>query len=303
MELAVIRLMLATVALLLMPVAAFSSDQSPDARYDKFLEVSGKIVDSGDYDRRQPRITSAYQDAVSGLGHNDTLSSHSDRDVHFLQLIAEAALYYGAGDDVADESARFFNEASRRSDVAIAARIYYRSMLLSGRWEVASSVEPLLAAIVPRIHVDVASSEGEGRAVLIANGVNRFKQTQRSPLAEGVYIIGHESCSWTRRALADLQNDVEAAAFVSGKAMLLSPANTVLQGAASEDSSFAVVLRASDWPEVRHWSLPSFVFVRDGQVVDNFSGWPGPETVDRFRSSMLKTTPSTASAHRYDAAP
>jgi len=282
----------------MMPVAALSSDQSPDVRYDNFLEASEKIIESGEYDRRQSLISIAYQNAVAGFDHPDVLSARPDRDLHFLQLTAEAALYYGASAEIADDAELFFNEAARRPNEAGAALIYNRSMLLAGRWDAASTVEPLLPVAATRIRVDSASTLGEGRAVLTARGTNYFEQTQRTPLTEGVYIIGHESCAWTRRALADLGNDAAANDFVSHRAMLLSPSNTVLQGVRSEDSPFAVVVRASDWPEVREWSLPSFVFVQGGEVVDHFSGWPGPESIERFRAAMTKIHSSSPNSSR-----
>lgn len=259
-----------------------------DAAYDAFLESSERVVATTTGADRAQGVMSAYLTAVDLYHDTSTLSSLSDRDLHFLQLTAEAALFYGAEGQPADDAQRFYDAVSARGNDANAARVYYRSMLFAGEWDKAASVESQLSDSVPVVRVLDQSSKGAARTVLTAQGPNSFIASARAPLENGVYMVGHGSCAWTRRALRDIAQDDGARSFLAEHAMLLSPANTVAQGAPRGDSRFSIVKRAPDWPEISSWALPTFVFVKNGQVVEEFSGWPSAESLVKFRAGMEK---------------
>jgi hypothetical protein len=49
-----------------------------------------------------------------------------------------------------------------------------------------------------------------------------------------------------------------------------------------------IAYAGDDWPEVRIWQTPTFIFLKDGKVTGKVIGWPKEGNSEALRREMLK---------------
>lgn len=257
--------------------------------YDRLLAKMQVIAAEPSSDPRDERMYMAYLHAVAPYRDGNAVHAFSGRDLYYLQLMAEASLFYSYREQVAVDAERFYRHAVDAKEFdASASRIFYRSMLLAGEWEKAREVEDRLVSSVSVIRVLQGGGQAEGRAVLTPVAADVLEATSVQPLRDGVYVVGHHGCAWTRKALTDILAQPDLKEFLAGRSLFLAPRNTVLQGSqdANRFPTFQIVMDPRQWPEIGSWDLPTFVFVENGEVVDGFSGWASQDALQAFRAGM-----------------
>lgn len=268
--------------------ACASEDEVADA-YDRLLAKLQSIAAEPSAAARDDRMYVEYLRAVAPYREKNVERALSGRDLYYLQLMAEASLFYGYREQVAVDAERFYRRAV--DDGAFetsASNIFYRSMLLAGEWDRARQVEDRLPPSVSVLRVRQRGEPAHGRVVLRPVAADVLESTSVQPLRDGVYVVGHHACAWTRKALTDILAQPDLKGFLTDKALFLSPRNTILQDTHNADRfpTFQIVTDPHDWPEIHSWDLPTFVFVEDGQVVHGFSGWGSPDALQDFRSGI-----------------
>lgn len=273
--------------LLATDVCASSSDLA--GAYDRLLARLQAIADDPSAAARDDRMYVEYLRAVAPYRDENVIQALSGRDLHYLQLMAEASLFYSDREQVAVDAEGFYRRAvSGREFDASAPRIFYRSMLLAGEWEKAGQVADRLAPSVPVVRVQQRGGRAQGRAVLTPVSTDVLEATSVQPLHDGVYVVGHHACGWTRKALADILAHPDLKEVLADRALFLSPRHTIIQDPRGADRfpTFQIVTDPQDWPEIHSWDLPTFVFVEGGKVVHGFSGWASPDALQAFRAGV-----------------
>lgn len=106
-----------------------------------------------------------------------------------------------------------------------------------------------------------------------------------------VFVLTWAECQFTKRAVEAISADPELESFFSGSATWL------LEPGANDDFSFlsgkqkgvqlgrwAKIQYMRDWPEFPQKLSPTFVFVKDGKLIQRIDGWEGEKTLKDLRS-------------------
>ena len=273
----------------LFTTGAFASEDEVADAYDRFLAKLQSIAAEPPAAARDDRMYVEYLRAVLPYRGENVRRALSGRELYQLQLMAEASLFYGYREQVAVDAEDFYRRAvNDESFDTNASRVFYRSMLLAGKWDRARRVEDRLPPSVSVIRVQQRGERAQGRVVLSPVSADVLESTSVQPLRDGVYVVGHHACAWTRKALNDILAQPDLKEFLTDRALFLSPRNTILQGTHNADRfpTFQIVTAPDDWPEIHSWDLPTFVFVEDGKVVHGFSGWASPDALQAFRTGI-----------------
>ena len=279
------------VACVLLFSGSNASEGRVDDAYDQLLARMQLISAESPSELRDKRLYEAYLHAVAPYRDEKVMPALSGRDLYYLQLMAEASLFYSYQSQVAVDAERFYRQSIDSNDFdESASRIFYRSMLLASEWSKAQQVESSLPPSVSVIRVRRRDARDDGREVLSPASPDVFEVTSAQPLRNGVYFVGHRDCAWTRKALTDISAQPFLKAWLDEKTLFLAPRNTILQGVQDPGRlpAFQIVLDPREWPEIDSWNLPTFVFVANGKVVDSFSGWPSQDALKDFRAGISK---------------
>jgi hypothetical protein len=102
-------------------------------------------------------------------------------------------------------------------------------------------------------------------------------------------VITHPLCSFSRNAMAAIENDSSILDAIGDRVVWMTPASTRLnfneiQEWNREHLSIEIVIAHThqDWPMVDSWATPQFFLLRNGTVLDSFSGWPTGGSRDRL---------------------
>lgn len=104
-----------------------------------------------------------------------------------------------------------------------------------------------------------------------------------APIKDGIRIVAvvHPSCNPSRRALSDIMLDRRIWPAVRNVTQWMTPQGArldfqLLQKWNREHSEVEIKIPDSvrDWPMLTDWSTPHFYLLKDGEVVDEFMGWP-----------------------------
>ena len=117
-------------------------------------------------------------------------------------------------------------------------------------------------------------------------GVDRYQHKlheQGLDISSGTHlvVVAHPLCSFSRSAMQAVEMHRDIVATLDGNVVWLAPVDLQLHFAQLQEWNRAhpeviVVLarRRQDWPMIKSWSTPQFYLIRDGDVIDHFSGWP-----------------------------
>lgn len=98
----------------------------------------------------------------------------------------------------------------------------------------------------------------------------------------GIVVVGHPFCHFTQDAVRDIEADPLLAGLFAAHAKWIAPQSGRMRDVAAiqqwnrdhPDGAMTLAYRESDWPAIDYWGTPTFYFLRDGQVVEQVTGWP-----------------------------
>lgn len=108
-----------------------------------------------------------------------------------------------------------------------------------------------------------------------------------------VLVIGSPMCHFARNASIAIEKDQILKKRFEQHARWLAPQAQFLEFDALLEwnrlhpaSSYAVVYRQSEWPEISDWSTPAFYFFKNGKVVSTVTGWPAEGNADMLAAGF-----------------
>ena len=109
-----------------------------------------------------------------------------------------------------------------------------------------------------------------------------------------ILVVTHPQCQFAARSVADIEANAQLAAIFSHSTWVTSAERLTDLAAYRRwnhdhpDFPISIVYRPTEWREVTAWDSPTFLFIRDGKVVERVVGWP----------SGGRATELLAAAHR-----
>lgn len=284
------------VVLILLAQLAHATLPSIEARYDRLLQLMQEYeVNQQSRSAKASLLASHYKDRFLDPLNEDEIGRLDSRDLYFVQLAAEAVLSLAPDQEIKGHAQAVFHELGSRDDLSRANFVaYYRSLVFSRDFEAAELLRGQVgdAALPFRVISPGRAAPGTRSVLARSAGGELLIIREAEPLNNGVYLIGHPYCAWTRRAMSDLASDETTRRYIVNSGYLISPFGTIFQSDYERIQGmpeFEIVVQESQWPEITHWSLPTFVFVAEGEVVMSFTGWPGSERLSLFRQGMDAT--------------
>lgn len=95
-----------------------------------------------------------------------------------------------------------------------------------------------------------------------------------------IVVIAHPLCHPSQRAFDAIEADPVLHALFAEHAMLVAPPSRKFEvpqfqawNAAHPDFPMRLAYDHAQWPQVRDWATPHFLFYREGRLVETVSGW------------------------------
>lgn len=114
-------------------------------------------------------------------------------------------------------------------------------------------------------------------------------------LGPKILLLTSPGCNPGLLALNDIESDPILRPRFEKNALLIAPTQSVSEsGEIVEWNRKHPALRnfiaysLADWPIFKHWRTPTFIFVRDGEVVYQFGGWTRPDKNLEYRSKLAR---------------
>lgn len=268
---------------------AFESLDEKRTPYADFEEeVSALIHPSTPIDKK--KIRSSFFRNYSHYLSTDILPNLSTRDLHDLLLATETVAALAPDAELSKYATTALDVLEQRSEAVRPHYIsFYQTQIFLNNYDNAARSQPYLLGLLPSINILNLEENISPPSLLVrTSDYNSYERVEYSKLSDGVYFIGHHSCSWTRKALLDIEKDAYASEFFSSSAVYISPHNTILQPAASSKVEFLVAWDPNEWPEIDNWSMPSFYFVKDGSIIHVVRGWPNSSALNDIHIGINK---------------
>lgn len=132
--------------------------------------------------------------------------------------------------------------------------------------------------------VDVGEGPDEGEVPIYRIDPHRFKLVQQNLQISGgtlVVVVSHPLCAFSRSAMKAVADDPDILMALDEKLIWLAPADMRLHFDEvqkwNQDHPLTPVILAkqrANWPMIDRWATPQFYLLRNGKVLDHFSGWP-----------------------------
>ncbi|QDH69114.1 hypothetical protein [Marilutibacter alkalisoli] len=134
----------------------------------------------------------------------------------------------------------------------------------------------------PAIGVSTESENGKEQAYVVDQEQHRLLP-HLFHLSEGTHliVISHPLCAFSRSAMETVETDPELSQAFDGVATWLTPVDTRLHfnkvqtwNRDHPKTQVVIARHRQDWPMIDSWATPNFYLLRNGEVLDHFSGWP-----------------------------
>lgn len=138
----------------------------------------------------------------------------------------------------------------------------------------------LNSVTVPTIVSGSALKLSEPTALVVnSNSLERRNVMLDAPLR--ILVIAHPLCDFSASAVQDIQGNSSIADVFADHAVWLAPPDRQLHleifrewNSAHPLEPILLTYRASEWPSVENWNVPTFYFFKDGHLVTWCEGWP-----------------------------
>lgn len=231
------------------------------------------------------------------------LDGYGNDDVERAWEVASTATFYLPRPDYVDDLRRALDELERRGLAsaerkAVMMGRYMAARMLAEAAAFAPDVERSGAAFEPLPAFTDASVAGTSGPTLWSVSADAKRVVRQGfPLADGVrvVVVGAPGCHFSQSAARDIAIDAGLSAQMQAHAIWLLP-----QGAPDSFAAVAawnhdhptmhmrIAYRRDEWPQISNWATPVFYFFKDGQLLEQVTGWPGRARLDALRAAFRK---------------
>lgn len=268
--------------------ATGAAGQSLASRYDRLRQAEAPRDGQSDAGRAA-RVLAAYTRAFGDMGEN-----YRTLDTPSLRILLSATIDAGRF----SESATFPERAeacarelmARGQDIPIELRDIFGLLVKDRLFQRAAALRKDFPAAglgpPPRLRAaDIAPKRAvidlDGAGAGLTGGIMHVPR-------DGILVVAQTQCHFTENAAREIAASPAYATLFRDHSAWLAPAEQTLDADALRRwdreypaARLVVAARNSDFPEIRNWATPAFLFYRHGRLVAVSSGWrPGGGLAD-----------------------
>ena len=219
--------------------------------------------------------------------NEDALHATSAEDLDWLLKAAHLSIFYGREMRHLGDLGRILSELESRGVATNAQRVLmYRSLIGYRKFDEAR----VYLSLHPDLEVEPVPEVSDARR-FSTDSVPVYEidaeQIRLLPLFLRIHdgthliVVSHPLCAFSRAAMQFVNDNLKIAEALDERAIWLTPVDMRLhfeeiqQWNRSHPRTQVMIARhRHDWPMVEEWDTPQFYLLRDGTVIEHFSGWP-----------------------------
>lgn len=283
-------------ALLLLAAIPCLAEQSPpdlDSGYSKLIAIE-RSTSLSEVDRLKA-IVESYGEIFRKHLVGTNLRRIHDHELDLVLRSTYLVSFYTFNPTYLEDALLVMRELERRGTATDNHRKIYHRMLIGYRkFDEArnySTAHPHLEAeAVPLIGELAGNAPGDPVVYRVDKEEHKLHPVHiRIRSNDTLLVITHPLCHFSRNAMAAIESDLALLNSISNLVVWMTPASMSLnygeiQRWNQEHPQVEVVISRShdDWPMVESWATPQFLLLRDGRVIDSFSGWPEGGSRDKL---------------------
>lgn len=273
------------IVLCMVTVPGLAAAQEPSSYANAYAELKAKAHEQGAQDGGHAGLQGFYDAHFAAVIAGSTLSRLPPKDLIAIFQAAYYMAFFTPDDAHLRDMQKAFDALEQRhlagtTEATHMYEAYFQARHFDdmARFRAAHPTAPLEA---PTRLASKASPFGSHRMLKVLDAGT--VEAQRVDLSKGAHIvvIGNPGCHFTQWAVEAIEHDPALGAVFNGHAVWLSPADGNIDLApfaawnkAHPATRIDLVGTEAGWPEVGAWQTPTFLFFKDGRVVDRVIGWP-----------------------------
>lgn len=296
-------LLVAAGMLFLGPAAAHDEPTSWEKAQLQLENVSRNNANSAD---RAHLISATYAQLFAPVRSMD-LANVPSRDLHAMFMAASSADFYEATDAHLSDLRRITMALEARHEASSSEVETFYAALFQGRKfdEMAAYYAKHREAGLAKPIAYRGAPVGDVRhAVLHVAATGNAVTGDKVGLEQGehILVVAHPLCHFTQHAMEAIESDPVLEKMFERSSVWVSPPDRGVDITPFQDwnrkhpsAPMSIAYAGNDWPEVRIWQTPTFIFLKDGKVTGEVIGWPkeGNKEALRQELSKLHLLPST----------
>jgi hypothetical protein len=183
----------------------------------------------------------------------------------------------------------------------------YKNMLAARLWSDARTLRQSGFDLRMRAWPDIVDLRtdalNKSRTVLQLKG-SQFERVDASNLAAKILVVSSPYCHFSNDALAFIASDAKLLAVFQASSYWLQPvdANFDLTERQNLQKTYpwlnmGIAYRQREWPEIRSWATPNFLFIVKGKVIVQVQGWPEGGQAEAIRAAVGQWDKARLKAH------
>ena len=264
-----------------------------------YLELEKVSRDNAGSEDRAHLISATYAKLFQSVASMD-LAKVTSRDLHAMFMAAASVDFYETTDAHLSDLRRVIATLEDRHDASAGEVEKFYAALFQGRKfdEMAAfHAKHQDAGLAKPITYRGAPVGDVRHSVLKVATVGNEVSGSQADLDQGarILVVAHPLCHFTQNAMAAIESDAALEKAFELASIWVAPADRGVDLAPFQDwnkkhgsTPMTIAYAGNDWPEVRIWQTPTFIFLKDGKVTGEVIGWPKEGNSEALRREMLK---------------
>jgi len=264
-----------------------------------YIQLDKIIRDNSGREDQAKLSSEAYERFFRTYQNSNYLEKASLRDVQALFMAADVVDFYRPSNQhVADLRLDFMELSRRKAQTQEQTSTVYSALYQAREFSELSKFfsEHPASGLPPPPYVSTISNSTDHSILKVSPDRNGLVHTH-ADIDKGsqILVIGHPLCHFTQNAAKAIDKNSSLKRIFEKDSVWVSPPDRNLDLSPFQDwnkkhPEFATSIgfAKTSWPEVKVWQTPTFIFMKDGKVVDEVIGWPDGGNMKALDAGLAK---------------
>lgn len=264
-----------------------------------YIQLDKIIRDSSGKENQAKISSEAYERFFRSLQNSSNLEKANLDDLQALFMAAGAVDFYWPSDQhVADLRLDFMELSRRNAQTQEQTSTVYSALYQARKFSELNKFfsEHAASGLPPPPHVSTISDSMEHSILRVSPDHNRLVRSHADlDIGSHILVIGHPLCHFTQNAAKAIDKNLALKRIFKKDSVWVSPPDRNLDLSPFQEwnkkhpeFAMSIGFAKSSWPEVKVWQTPTFIFMKDGKVVDEVIGWPNEGNMDALDAGLTK---------------
>ncbi|MCU4491430.1 hypothetical protein KTI63_02985 [Acinetobacter guillouiae] len=246
-------------------------------------------------------IQEVYQEKFSTLVNQNNLRLLSSPDLQTLFKATDALHFYTLDDQYIENFTLILNELERRHEASEQNYQDYYSVLIASRdleqaKIFAESHPKVILEKLPEFHEIEGLDIQQPMLLTIDDSEKVTIKNLKLNVPQQIIIISHPQCHFSANVAEAIFSKPEMSKIFAQHAIWIAPQDRTLDTERihewnTQNKSLAkqdIIYKKKQLPQLEMWDTPTLYFLKDGKVIDHFSGWPKEGNWGRLEQGLKK---------------